>query len=179
MEFIQVEVGKRLPFEDVLQKMCDGGEGGASLNYNKEEKTMSLYIAIPKPTKAEIYAFRRDLVRFALYNNLLLDTSIIMVCFGVDFMFDLVYDINVLDMDMSGEVEGNRFDMFLIDSETGIVRGMRTLGLGQNFMTELNRVVRNDGRYTTKQYNEWLNNDVYRKPLKQLWIESERIDWDN
>lgn len=177
-ELVEVAVGKRYPFEDVLEKLCTGDEGGASLNYLKETKTLCLYVAIPKPTNAEIRSFRNDPIRFRLYRNQLLNTSLIMACFGVDFMFDLLYDINVVDIDMDGQIDGNRFDMYLIDTTNGIVKGIRSIGLGKEFMGELNHITRNDGRYTTRQYNEWLTNEIFKKPLQQLWFEADRIDWD-
>jgi|SRR5579875_2160173 len=177
-ELVAYQVGEKFPDENVLRKMCSNQNGGASLVYTKEDKMLSLFIAIPNPNKTEIRAFTKDLVRFAFYPNHFLDTSLIMVCFGIDFIFELLYDINVLDMDMDGLVEGNRFDMFLIDSNTGILKGIRSLGLGKNFMERINQVVKSDGRYTSKEYNEWIQNDVYKKSIRQLWSESERMDWD-
>lgn len=176
-EFVTMQVGKRFPFEDVLEKMGNG-DGGASLNYLKDEQILNMYITIPNPNKMEIKEFRNGVIRFALYPNFMLDTAIIMVCFGKEFIFELLYDINVLDMDMSGRVLGNRFDIFLIDSKTGILCGMRSIGLGREFMKQINRITKNNGRYTSAEYNEWLNNNVFKKDLKQLWRESERIDWD-
>jgi hypothetical protein len=172
-----MQIGKRFPHEEVLTKMA-GGEGGASLDYNKEDKTLTMYVTLPSPIEREVIAFRSGQIRFALYRNPILNTSIIMVYIGEELVFDLLFDINVLDVDMDGEVVGNRFDMFLIDSDTGILEGMRSIGLSGNFMKEINRITKNDGRYTTKQYNEWLNNDVFKKSVMRLWKESERINWD-
>lgn len=179
-EVVHMQVGKRFPLQDILDKMDVGmgSQGGASLNYNAEHKTLELYATIPKPRSKEKQAFRNELVRFGLYHNPLLNTSVILVKMGTDLLFDLLYDINKLGMVEGGEIEGNAFHMYLIDAETGILQGMRSMGLGENFMNELNRICKNDGRYTTAQYDEWLNNDVFVKPLPQLWIESEKIEWD-
>jgi len=180
MELVLFEIGKRFPNEKVLEKLDvgKGHSGGASLDYIKEEKTLCMYVVLPNPTKKEIQHFRKDLIRFALYHNHMLDTSIIMTYFGTQLLVDLLYDINVVDLDMDGLVEGNRFDIFLIDSNTGILHGMRTLGLGEKFMSEINRITRNDCRYTSAEYQQWLVGDVMKKPLETLWRESERIDWD-
>lgn len=178
MELIQMQVGQLFPIEKIV-KHFKGTQGGASLDYNQEDKTLSMYIGIPKPNSHEIRTFRNDPIRFGLYPNEQLDTSVIMVSYGVDFMFDLLYDINVLNPDMDGLVEGNRFDMYLIDSDTGILKGMRVIGVGENFLKEVNKITKNDGRYTTKEYNSWIQNDVHRKPITQLWRECKRIDWDN
>jgi hypothetical protein len=174
-DLVKIAVGERYPFEDVLQKILGGD--GAALDYIKENKQISLYVTLNHPTKREISAFSEE-IKFSLYRNHLLGTSIILVRLGAELIFDLVYDINVLDMDMQGEVKSNIFSMFLLDSKTGIVHGIRTIGLGQKFLQELNHITKNDGRYTTAEYNEWLNSDVYKKPLSQLWQESERIAWN-
>jgi hypothetical protein len=181
VEVIHMQVGKRFPLEDILEKMDvgkRGNQGGASLNYNAEHKTLELYAVVPKPTSREKQSFRNDIVRFGLYHNHLLNTSLIMVKMGTDLIFDLLYDINKLDHGVDGVIEGNAFHMYMIDAETGILHGMRSMGLGENFMNELNRICKNDNRYTTAQYNEWLNNDVLQKSLPNLWVESEKIDWD-
>jgi hypothetical protein len=175
MELIQMKVGERFPIQKVIDHFK--GNDGASLDYSREEKTLSLYVALNSPRSKEINSFNKDIIRFGFYRNELLDTAIIMIYIGTDLVFDLVYDINVLDVDMDGIIEGNRFDMYLIDSKTGILKAMRMIGLGENFISELNRICRNDRRYTSKEYNEWLQNDVYKKSLNQLWRESEKIEW--
>jgi hypothetical protein len=175
-ELIGIHVGQKLPFEDVLEKMM--GKEGASLSYIKDRKGLDLYVTVPEPTKKEINAFRRGLIRFALYRNYMLNTAIIMVFFESDLVFDLVFDINTLDADMDGVVEGNALYMYFLDSKTGIVEGIRPIGLGRNFMKEINSITKNDGRYNSKEFSEWLQNDVFQKSLTQLWEESERIDWD-
>lgn len=176
MEFISIELGKRLPMQDVLDKIL--GSQGASLNYNKEAKRLDLYVVLDNPRNREINAFRKDMIRFALYRNHLLNTSIILLHVGTELIFDLVFDINTLDMDMDGRIESNMFNMFLIDSKTGIVCGMRSIGLGEKLMSELNQITKNDGRYTSAEYNNWLENDVFKKSLNQLWYSSESIAWD-
>jgi hypothetical protein len=177
MEFVKIEVDKVFPIADILEKLVDG-DGGASLNYNVEEKTLSLYVAIPNPTFEEIDSFRNQEIRFALYSNPVLDTSIIIAHLGTQLVFDLLYDINFVKGGVDGRVDGNRFDIFLIDSTTGILKALRVLGLGKNFMKEINRITKNDTRYTTKQYNEWLNQDVFTKGILQLWKESKKVNWD-
>lgn len=175
-DLVEVRVGEVFPLDEKLKKI-KGGEGG-QLDYNNDNKTLCMYVTLDKPRASEKQAFRKDLLRFRLYRNPLLDTAVVMVMFGTELQFDLLYDINILDADMDGLVEGNRFDMFLIDSKTGIVHAMRTIGLGKNFMSELNRICKNDGRYTTREYNEWVANDVQSKSLDTLWKESEPIEWD-
>ena len=177
MTLIKMEVGKRFPVEKVINHF-KGSEGGASLDYNKEDKTLTLYVGVPKLTSREVNSFRNDVLRFALYPNKVLDTSLILLYIGRELVFDLVYDINVVDSNIDGKIEGNRFEMYLIDSHTGVLKAIRVLGLGENFIKELNQITRNDGRYTTGQYNAWLERDIYTKSIQQLWDESTRIDWD-
>lgn len=175
MELVKYQVGDLFPLEKVVNHF-KGSNGGGSLDYDKEDKTVSLYIGIPSPTKREIREFN-GLIRFALYPNPQLNTSLLMICFEREFIFDLVFDINVLDIDMDGMIEGNRFSIFLIDADTGILKGMRMLGLGENFIHELNKITKNDRRYTSKEYLEWVQ-ILYQYDLPTLWRMSNRIDWD-
>ena len=177
MELFSVQVGKKFPSQDVLEKLMNG-QDGASLNYNSDEKLLSLYVTLANPMKKEVSIFRKDLLRFALYRNHLLNTSIIMMYIGTELVFDLIYDINLLDLNTDGEIEGNRFTMYLLNSNTGIVEAIRAIGLGRNFVKEINQIIKNDGRYSSKEFEAWLNNDVLQKSLPELWSQSERIDWD-
>lgn len=177
MEFVKMEVGKKFPLEDIL-KHFEGSQGGASLSYNTEKKGLSLYIGLPNPTSNEVRDINSGVIRFALYPNEELSTSIVMIKFGMDLSFDLTFDINTLPADESGELVANGLDIYLIDTNTGVLKTMRLIGLGEDILTALGGITKNDGRYTTEEYWAWIKNNVYEKSVPQLWSESERIEWD-
>lgn len=176
MELVEYRVGERFPREDIIDSFY-GKDGGASLNYKSDEKSLCLYVGISSPTSFEKSSFRKGLIEFALYESLDIDTSLILLKFGEGLILDLLYDINLLDNDVDGVVEANAFNMYFIDTSNGILEGIRTIGLGSNFMNEINKITINDRRYTSEQYSKFIDT-TYKFDLNELWDYSKKIEWN-
>ena len=176
MELVEYRVGKRFPREDIIESFSYK-EGGASLNYNSDEKSLCLYVGIPSPTSFEKASFKNGLIKFALYQSQEIDTSLILLKFGDGLILDLLYDINLLDNDIDGVVEANAFNMYFINTLNGVLEGIRTIGLGSKFMNEINKITVNDRRYTTEQYAKFIET-TYKFDLHELWDYSKKVEWD-
>lgn len=175
MDLIKFEVGKRFPLEDINNHFMNNS--GASLSYEKESKSLVLYMCLPDVSERESLALSEDKIKFYFYENAMLDTHLMIVKVGDAFEMDALFNINVLDKDLDGLIEGNGFKVFLIEQSDKTLKAMRLLGLGSNFMKMLNSITKNDGRYTTEEYMEWIN-ETYKRPLPLLISESKGINWN-
>ncbi len=149
---------------------------GASLSYEEESKSLVLYMCLPNVSHTESVALSEGKIRFFFYENTMLDTYLMIIRVGNAFEMDALFDINVLDSDLDGLIQGNAFKIFLIEQDDKTLKSMRLLGLGDNFMKMLNKITKNDGRYTTEEYMEWIE-ETYKRPLPLLISESKEINW--
>src|SRR5699024_1476560 len=148
-----MRVGKRFPLEDINDHFSF--QGGASLSYNSDSKSLTLYISIPDITEKEVEAVSSGDLRFFFYENKELDTHLTILEIDGVLEVDIIFDINVLG-DADGLLEGNGLHIFFIDQRTKILKAMRVLGLGDKFMSMMKSITINDGRYTTQEYMKWI-----------------------
>lgn len=175
MDIIGFEVGKRFPLLGPLSHFS-GGSSGASLSYDSDERSISLYAGLPRVNNVEALSFQEGDIQFSTIDNDEMDTSLLFVRFG-DLEFDLIYDMNISSPDSDGVVLSNALHMFLIDSDSGILKAMRSIGLGPKFMKKLNQITKCDMRYTSEEYHRWIQ-DLYRESLTENIGRSTSVRWD-
>ncbi|HFJ9251097.1 TPA: hypothetical protein ACGW56_005676 [Bacillus cereus] len=165
MEQILLEVGKRVP-EKWATSFLNGNDGGV-LEYNHHTGNLNLFIALRGITAKEKRQVRQGLIRFRLYEK---DDCILPIVAvdnpREDLLLELPFDPTIYDQEIN--FANNKLEIFLIDTKDATLQGMRTLGLGEEFIIKLfgNWVWKEKG--FTPDYQAFLQ-EAYQHKCIDLW----------
>jgi hypothetical protein len=152
------EVGKEFPLKS-YKNFSDFGliEVNSSL--------FDFIIGMVKPTSKEKMTIRREPLRYGCYYENYVPFLIIDFRFQ-NINFDATINIFKIDQNSVEEwlnTEANSVNLFLIDTATNIIEGIRLIGLDMNFVKELKDNLRKQLLLSNKEEVEKTIDDVYRK----------------
>jgi hypothetical protein len=130
----QYEVGKRFPHEKYLNR---GEITVAILN----EQFFDILVCMPDPTAEEIRDFRRGVMAVNLYEQH--NVPFIVVQFADGFNVDVninMYRTHEERRDGWLNAEANAISLYLVDSHSGILHAMRTIGVPCDFANKIRDV---------------------------------------